>query len=66
MVCAMREPSECAALEALAGQLVCVKDQWGNMAIGILDNLSKQSAKFFQTYSFTVSRVDHVEAVPYD
>ena len=66
VVCAMREPSECAALEALAGQLVCVKDQWGNMAIGILDTLSKQAAKFFQTYSFTVSRVDHVEAVPYD
>ena len=66
VVCAMREPAECAALESLAGRLVCVKDQWGNMAIGILDSISKQSAHFFQTYSFTVSRVDYTEAVAYD
>ena len=66
VVCAMREPAECAALEALAGRLVCIKDQWGNMAIGILDSISKQSAHFFQTYSFTVSRVDYTEEVAYD
>ena len=66
VVCAMREPAEYAALEALAGRLVCIKDQWGNMAIGILDSISKQSAHFFQTYSFTVSRVDYTEEVAYD
>ena len=66
VVCAMREPAECDELESLAGRLVCIKDQWGNMAIGILDSISKQSAHFFQTYSFTVSRVDYTEEVAYD
>ena len=64
--CAFASPAESAELEALQGSLVCVKDRRGNCAIGVLEALDKQSLRFFDSFSFSIQRVNYVEEVTYD
>ena len=64
--CAFASPAESAELEALQGSLVCVKDRRGNYAIGVLEALDKQSSRFFDSFSFSIQRVNFVEEVTYD
>ena len=64
--CAFASPAESAELEALEGSLVCVKDRRGNCAIGVLEALDKQSSRFFDSFSFSIQRVNYVEEVTYD
>lgn len=64
--CAFTSPAESAELEALQGSLVCVKDRRGNCAIGVLEALDKQSSRFFDSFSFSIQRVNYVEEVTYD
>lgn len=64
--CAFASPAESAELETLQGSLVCVKDRCGNYAIGVLEALDKQSSRFFDSFSFSIQRVNFVEEVTYD
>lgn len=54
------------ALEALAGRLVCLKDHYGNMAIGTLPSLESNSDEFMRRYAFTVSHTNREEAITLD
>ena len=52
------------ALEALVGRLVCLKDRYGNMAIGSLPSLESNCDEFMRRYSFTISHTNREEATP--
>ena len=54
------------ALEALVGRLVCLKDHYGNMAIGTLPSLESNSDEFMRRYSFTVTHTNQEEAIALD
>ena len=54
------------ALEALVGRLVCLKDHYGNMAIGTLPSLESNSDEFMRRYSFTVTHTNQEEAITLD
>lgn len=54
------------ALEALAGRLVCLKDRYGNMAIGSLPSLESNCDEFMRRYSFTISHTNREEAITLD
>lgn len=54
------------ALEALAGRLVCLKDHYGNMAIGTLPSLESNIDEFMRRYAFTVSHTHREEAITLD
>lgn len=54
------------ALEALVGRLVCLKDRYGNMAIGSLPSLESNCDEFMRRYSFTVSHTNREEAITLD
>ena len=54
------------ALEALVGRLVCLKDHYGNMAIGTLPSLESNSDEFMRRYSFTVTHANQEEAITLD
>ena len=54
------------ALEALVGRLVCLKDHYGNMAIGTLTSLESNSDEFIRRYSFTVTHTNQKEAITID
>lgn len=54
------------ALEALVGRLVCLKDHYGNMAIGTLPSLESNSDEFMRRYSFTVAHTNQEEAITLD
>ena len=54
------------ALEALVGRLVCLKDHYGNMAIGTLPSLESNSDEFMRRYAFTVSHTHREEAITLD
>lgn len=54
------------ALEALVGRLVCLKDHYGNMAIGTLPSLESNSDEFMRRYSFTVAHTNQEEAIALD
>ena len=54
------------ALEALVGRLVCLKDHYGNMAIGSLPSLESNSDEFMRRYSFTVTHTNQEEAIALD
>ena len=54
------------ALEALVGRLVCLKDHYGNMAIGTLPSLESNCDEFMRRYSFTVSHTHREEAITLD
>lgn len=54
------------ALEALVGRLVCLKDRYGNMAIGSLPSLESNCDEFMRRYSFTISHTDREEAITLD
>lgn len=64
--CAFRRREDCRRLEALAGRLVCLKTPCGEMAIGYLQNLSKNGQEFFSTYSFAVQHLETEEAIDLD
>lgn len=48
-------------LEAMIGQLVCVKDPRGERFVGVLGNYSKTSSRFYVAYSLTITPVDWEE-----
>ena len=54
------------ALEALVGRLVCLKDHYGNMAIGTLPSLESNIDEFMRRYAFTVSHTHREEAISFD
>lgn len=54
------------ALEALVGRLVCLKDRYGNMAIGSLTSLESNCDEFMRRYSFTISHTNREEAITLD
>ncbi len=54
------------ALEALVGRLVCLKDHYGNMAIGTLPSLESNCDEFMRRYSFTISHTNREEAITLD
>ena len=54
------------ALEALVGRLVCIKDRYGNMAIGSLPSLESNCDEFMRRYSFTISHTNRKEAITLD
>lgn len=54
------------ALEALVGRLVCLKDHYGNMAIGTLPSLESNIDEFMRRYAFTVSHTHREEAISLD
>lgn len=54
------------ALEALVGRLVCLKDHYGNMALGTLPSLESNSDEFMRRYSFTVAHTNQEEAITLD
>lgn len=54
------------ALEALVGRLVCIKDRYGNMAIGSLPSLESNCDEFMRRYSFTISHTNREEAITLD
>ena len=54
------------ALEALIGCLVCLKDRYGNMAIGTLPSLESSCDEFMRRYSFTISHINREEAITLD
>lgn len=54
------------ALEALVGRLVCLKDHYGNMAIGTLPSLESNIDEFMRRYAFTVSHTNREEAIALD
>ena len=54
------------ALEALVGRLVCIKDRYGNMAIGSLPSLESNCDEFMRRYSFTISHTNRKEAITFD
>lgn len=54
------------ALEALVGRLVCLKDRYGNMAIGSLPSLESNCDEFMSRYSFTISHTNREEAITLD
>lgn len=49
-------------LEAMIGQLVCVKDPRGERFVGVLGSYSKTSSRFYIAYSLTITPVDWEEA----
>lgn len=54
------------ALEALVGRLVCLKDHYGNMAIGTLPSLESNIDEFMRRYAFTVTHTNREEAITLD
>ncbi len=54
------------ALEALVGRIVCLKDRYGNMAIGSLPSLESNCDEFMRRYSFTISHTNREEAITLD
>lgn len=54
------------ALEAFVGRLVCLKDRYGNMAIGSLPSLESNCDEFMRRYSFTISHTNRKEAITLD
>lgn len=48
-------------LEAMIGQLVCVKDPRGERFVGVLGSFSKTSSRFYIAYSLTITPVDWEE-----
>ena len=54
------------ALEALVGRLVCLKDHYGNVAIGTLPSLESNCDAFMRRYAFTVSHTNREEAITLD
>lgn len=47
--------------EALIGRLVCLKDRWGNLVIGILAAQNVESTRFYEAYTVTVRQVRYTE-----
>lgn len=68
VACAWPHSQRAAALtlEALVGRLVCLKDHYGNMAIGTLPSLESNSDEFMRRYAFTVSHTHREEAITLD
>ena len=64
--CAFKDRAECRVLEDLTGQLVCVKTQYGDRAVGYLQSLNKNGEEFFSSYSFTVQHLELEEAIDID
>lgn len=53
----------CRIVDDLLGKLVCVKTPTEDIAIGYLDNLTKDHDGFVYTYAFTVQQIDYSEEV---
>lgn len=61
---AFKDMLEAAAFEALLGELVVVKDQYGNFVVGVMESVQKTQTAFFTSFSTTISQVD--EAAYYE
>lgn len=67
VACAFREAEDCAALEALVGQMVTVKTPEGKMVSGCLSVLAAtEDGGFYTTYQFDVEQADVEEVVDID
>lgn len=53
-----RLQADAAKLEALIGQLVCVKDPRGRRYLGILGSMSHVSSRYYLSYNLTITPVD--------
>lgn len=53
-----RLQADAAKLEALIGQLVCVKDPRGRRYLGILGSMSHVSSRFYLSYNLIITPVD--------
>ena len=53
-----RLQADAAKLEAIIGQLVCVKDPRGRRYLGILGSMSQVSSRFYLSYSLTITPVE--------
>lgn len=61
---AFKDMLEAVAFEALLGELVVVKDQYGNFVVGVMESVQKTQTVFFTSFSTTISQVD--EAAYYE
>ena len=52
--------------ETLLGKIVCVKDQYNNIVIGIITSYTKICTTFYTTYSALVNEIDEVEYIEGD
>jgi len=50
----------------LLGKLVCVKDQWNNMVIGVLLGFGKSSTRFYQSFTCEVEQIAYNEVISHD
>lgn len=53
--------ASCVQFESLLGKVVCIKDQYDNLIIGIMSSYAKTSTTFYTTYTATVSEIDEGE-----
>lgn len=45
-------------LESMIGRIVCMKNQYGDLIIGIFSQIARARNEFFATYSATIEEVD--------
>lgn len=53
--------ASCVQFESLLGKVICIKDQYDNLIIGIMSSYAKTSTTFYTTYTATVSEIDEGE-----
>ena len=68
VVCAWphAQRAEALVLESLVGRKVCIKDRYGNMAIGTLSSLESSCDSFMRRYSFSIAHTHQEEGVSLD
>lgn len=68
VVCAWphAQRAEALVLESLVSRKVCLKDQYGNMAIGTLSSLESSCDSFMRRYSFSIAHTNQEEGVSLD
>lgn len=64
--CAFPADARPSDLEAMVGQIVCVKTPNADMAIGALKSLPKRTSLFYIEYSISVSNEQHEEEIDID
>lgn len=68
VVCAWphAQRAEALVLESLVSRKVCIKDRYGNMAIGTLSSLESSCDGFMRRYSFSIAHTNQEEGVSLD
>ena len=54
---------DCNAFENLLGRVVCVKDQFKSIVVGVMSAQSKAITQFFTMYDAVVQQIDYVPEV---